>query len=73
MADFKEQTNSLMVRVIPIYLSAELLCPNLFWEGGGDQWKPGEESSRAGAGCIRHVEQACEECAQRGLFDRRPV
>lgn len=24
-----------MVRVIPIYLSAELLCPNLFWEGGG--------------------------------------
>ena len=40
MADFKEQTNSLMVRVIPIYLAAELWCPNLFWEGK-DQCKPG--------------------------------
>lgn len=41
MSDFKEQTNSLMVRVIPIYLAAELLRPNLFQEGS-DQCKPVE-------------------------------
>lgn len=34
-----------MVRVIPIYLAAELLCPNLFWEGK-NQCKPG---GRAGS------------------------
>lgn len=51
MADFKEQTNSLMVRVIPIYLAAELLCPHLFWEGK-DQCKQGRGVAEES---IRHV------------------
>lgn len=58
MADFKEQTNPLMVRVIPVYLAAELLCPNLF-EGAGEE----EDQCRQGegrAGCICHVKR-CEE------------
>lgn len=57
MADFKEQTNSLMVRVIPIYLAAELLCPDLF--KGGSMRAGGEEAGR-----ICHVKQR-EECAAR--------
>lgn len=48
MFDFKEQTNSLMVRVIPIYLAAELLCLNPFWEGK-DQCEPGPGGAAEGS------------------------
>lgn len=63
MADFEKQTNSLMVRVIPIYLAAELLCPNLFWEGK-DQWKLGGEERRRGVGCICHAKSATRLCRE---------
>lgn len=62
MADFKEQTNSLMVRVIPIYLAAELLCPNLFWEGK-NQCKPergAAEGSRLHLSCEAVQGVRCE-------------
>jgi len=54
MADFKEQTNSLMVRVIPIYLAAELLCSNLFWE-----WKDQCDAGRGAADGSR-LHLSCE-------------
>ena len=62
MADFKEQTNSLMVRVIPIYLAAELLCPNLVQRRGRinvePEWGGVEgERERERVGCICHVKR----------------
>lgn len=71
MADFKEQTNSLMVRVIPIYLAAELLCPNPYCERGRINANLGEGLRAVGAGRICHVKR-CEDLLQ-GLFDGRPV
>lgn len=51
-----------MVRVIPIYLAAELLCPNLFWERK-NQCKPGRreaEGSRLHLSCEAVQGLCCE-------------
>lgn len=74
MADFKEQTNSLMVRVIPIYLAAELLCLKSIRGGGRINASRGEVR-QTGAG----LHLSCEAvrgvcvCVLRGLFDSCPA
>lgn len=70
MADFKEQTNSLMVRVIPIYLAAELLCPNLFLGGEGSM----QAEERSGQGeSVASVMWSGARSAPQGLFDSCPA